>query len=83
MELKKPAQYMLCQNDNCKNASNCLHYICWKHFSADQPHIWVLNPLLYPSSDEECPDFKSAEKKYVWHRELETCLPIFPMQRHY
>lgn len=67
MELKKTAQYMLCQNDNCKNASNCLHYICWKHFSADQRHIWVLNPLLYPSSDEECPEFKRAEKiRLAW-----------------
>lgn len=67
MELKKPARYLLCQNDTCKNAANCLHYICWKQLCPGERYIMVLNPQVYPLSDAECPDFKSAEKiRLAW-----------------
>lgn len=67
MELKSPYQYMLCQNDTCKNASNCLRNLCYKQIPHDKKAIIVLNPSSYPAENDACTEFRSAEKiKIAW-----------------
>lgn len=67
MELKKPDRYILCQNDNCKNAPRCLRNMCYKQIPSDKRAIIVFNPAFYPTGNDTCTEFRTSEKiKIAW-----------------
>ncbi len=62
MNLTPPEQYMFCSNSLCKNAETCLRSLCYKQLTKDDVKISVLNPILFPKQDEECPYFRTNKK---------------------
>ena len=67
MNLTPPEQYKLCSNSACKNSENCLRQLCYRQITENDIGIYVLNPLLFPGENEECPYFKTDKKiKLAW-----------------
>lgn len=67
MNLTPPEQYKLCSNSACKKSENCLQQLCYRQVTKNDIGIYVLNPLLFPKENEECPYFKSdKEIKLAW-----------------
>ena len=67
MNLTPPEQYKLCSNSACKKPENCLRQLCYRQVTKNDIGIYVLNPLLFPKENEECPYFKSdKEIKLAW-----------------
>ena len=67
MNLTPPEQYKLCSNSACKKSENCLRQLCYRQLTKKDIGIYVLNPLLFPKENEECPYFKTDKKiKLAW-----------------
>ncbi len=67
MNLTPPEQYKLCSNSAYKKSENCLRQLCYRQVTKNDIGIYVLNPLLFPKENEECPYFKSDKKiKLAW-----------------
>lgn len=62
MNLTPPEQYKLCSNSTCKKSENCLRQLCYRQLTKNDIGIYVLNPLLFPKENEDCPYFRADNK---------------------
>ena len=81
MNLTPPEQYKLCSNSAYKKSENCLRQLCYRQVTKNDIGIYVLNPLLFPKENEECPYFKSDKKiKLAWEQKI--FLMTFRTKKH-
>lgn len=65
--LKFYSSFLLCLNDNCPRAKECLHNSAYKDFGNSQKTINIINPNLYIELNAECSYFKTNQNvKIAW-----------------
>lgn len=61
-----PANYMMCLNDGCPKAKDCLRKLAYESLGTQEVFLRVLNPRLYDKR-ASCKYFRSARKtRLAW-----------------
>ena len=81
MNLVPPEQYKLCSNSACKKSEHCLRQLCYRQLTKNDIGIYVLNPMLFPKENEECPYFKTDKILSVLQMR-EASFPVRPANIH-
>lgn len=64
---EKLARYILCLNNQCTQAENCLRHNLMQYNTKQISHVSVVNPLCYPEKGKECPFFRTDKKiRVAW-----------------